>query len=195
MNTFEKLSAALDNEADVTELHKEWGSNPKAAEKWKHYQRIGDVLRHEYQNTLDLDFTDQVMARLEEPSIDAAPVTPSTTRENHQQKAANTNRMAWLSAFGKMTSQVALSACAAVFTVLCVQFFPSATQAPLPTVSGLDQMRPVLSYPAPVNLSIQEPVQNAWPLESKPHAFDFDDVPEKQQESADDDASMPDQPH
>ncbi|MFQ6371332.1 sigma-E factor negative regulatory protein [Shewanella sp. YIC-542] len=146
----EWVSAVVDGEADPQALA-DLASDKSSHDKWRNYHLIGDAMRGELPQTLQLDLSDRIAAALEqEPAILApAAITPPVTT------VPKTSRVIPLF---KQFGQYAIAASVALVAVVGVQNY-NATGTD-DEVSPVLMTRPLVGGASPVSLqtgTVQQP--------------------------------------
>lgn len=108
-NKFEKVSAMVDGHHCNDDNIRQLLDDKEMAEGWQRYHLVGDVLRGEASEQLDIDISAQISAALEDEPTILAP-------QSWQQRAK-----AQVIAFAKPVGQVAIAASAAFVMILGVQ--------------------------------------------------------------------------
>jgi len=146
---FETVSSCVDNylpqEASFDELIKD----SEMSDTWGRYQLMGDIMRSEVPQNIDMDLSAKVSAAIEaEPTV----LAPKST-----QKSKNTIK-ARIVSFVKPFGQVAIAASAAGLMVLGVQhnnMVQTDDVAPIPSI----QTNPFVGVAEPVSFNYQQPNQ------------------------------------
>ncbi|MBV7314234.1 sigma-E factor negative regulatory protein [Shewanella sp. NIFS-20-20] len=152
----EWVSAAVDGEIDASafaELAKDTDSH----QQWRNYHIIGDSLRSELPDTINLDLSAAIAEAIDKEPTVFAPATsadaPAVAMDSAQSSA---KVVPFLRQFG----QYAIAASVALFAVIGVQqmsLTPDAELAPLPVLNT----RPLIGNAAPVSLQAS-PVQQEY---------------------------------
>ena len=148
----ERLSALVDNENIDAALLDELGKDESLSSSWQHYHMIGDVMRGETPETVDLDLTSAITA-----AMDQEPVH-HLSHETVRQESANDSSFyqklvqPWL----KVGGQIAIAASVAMVVITGVQY----SNSDVPSTPGFEpalNVMPFAGMAAPVSLSIESP--------------------------------------
>lgn len=116
----EWVSAAVDGETDSQALA-ELASDKASHEKWRNYHMIGDAMRGELPQTLNLDLSARIADAIEQEPTIMAP-TPSREDATEQQIAAKVSGdSVKVVPFYKQFGQYAIAATVAVMAIVGVQ--------------------------------------------------------------------------
>jgi len=153
----ERLSALVDNENIDTVLLDQLGKDESLSSSWQHYHMIGDVMRGETPETVDLDLTSAITAAIAQEPVHN--VRKSSVRQDHlQQKSANDSSFyqkfvqPWL----KTGGQLAIAASVAMVVITGVQY----SNSDGPSTPGFEpalNVMPFAGMAAPVSLSVESP--------------------------------------
>lgn len=159
----EIVSSLVDNFRNTDEIFDEHSldeliSQNELSETWDRYHLIGDVMRNEIPQTLELDLSANIASAIAaEPTI-LAPAKDSnnshTTKESAD-KAASKGIKAKVIQLIKPFGQIAIAASAAGIMLLGVQQNSSTTDAIVP--SQVVQTVPLSGYASPVSYNLQQP--------------------------------------
>ncbi|SHI23276.1 sigma-E factor negative regulatory protein [Ferrimonas marina] len=144
----EQVSAWMDGQGP-DEVLDQIGSDPELAQRWHRYHLIGDAMRNELPQTLQLDIADKVAAQLEQEPTVLAPKTP-------RKRFAMPAKVVEL---GQRFGQYAIAASVAAVAVVGVQQYDAAggdLDSPIPVL----QTTPLLGAPSPVSYQAPDYVQN-----------------------------------
>jgi sigma-E factor negative regulatory protein RseA len=153
----ECLSALVDNENVDTVLLDELSQDELSSSSWQHYHMIGDVMRGETPETVDLDLTSLIMDAIAQEPVHHLS-RESVRHEAVRQESANDSSFyqkfvqPWLKAGG----QLAIAASAAMVVITGVQYSNSDVQSTPGFEPALNVM-PFAGMAAPVSLSIESP--------------------------------------
>lgn len=157
------VSAVVDGEAEEHELTALF-NNKESHQQWRDYHLIGDAMRGELPESLDLDLSDNIAAAIElEPTI----IAPSMVRSGRervaidtindkdldrtQEQTASNGKLGQIIPLFKQFGQYAIAASVALVAVVGVQNYQQPEQldsAPLPVLDT----RPVIGSVSPVSL-------------------------------------------
>ncbi|MCC4831215.1 anti sigma-E factor RseA C-terminal domain-containing protein [Shewanella sp. 1_MG-2023] len=144
----EWVSSAVDGEVDAKTLA-ELSADENSHKQWQNYHMIGDAMRGELPQTIDLDLTANIAAAIElEPAI-IAPQTETTS--THDAKVATTEtKKDNVVPFFKQFGQYAIAATVAMVAIVGVQNYGQDQNAdsPLPVLNT----RPLVGTASPVSL-------------------------------------------
>ncbi len=116
----EWVSAAVDGETDSQAIA-ELASDKASHEKWRNYHMIGDAMRGELPQTLNLDLSARIADAIEQEPTIMAP-TPSREEATEQQVAAKVSGdSVKVVPFYKQFGQYAIAATVAVMAIVGVQ--------------------------------------------------------------------------
>ncbi|MGL4251846.1 MAG: sigma-E factor negative regulatory protein [Aeromonas sp.] len=122
----EQISALMDGELSDAEVLNELGTDPDLQDTWGRYHLIGDAMRGDLTVNLQLDFSDSIMAALEdEPTILAPkPVEAATvTKPVMAQAGTDSNVVPLLRRVGQQLGQYAIAASVAAAVIFGVQHY------------------------------------------------------------------------
>ncbi|GGB74551.1 anti-sigma factor [Shewanella inventionis] len=140
----EWVSAAVDGEADDKTLAK-LSADVDSHAQWQRYHMIGDTMRGELPEAIDLDFSANIMAAIElEPTI-IAPKAQQAEPEQIAPAAKTSNVVPFFKQFG----QYAIAATVAMVAIVGVQSYNQTNDAesPLPVLTT----RPLVGTVSPVS--------------------------------------------
>ncbi|QLE84581.1 anti-sigma factor [Shewanella sp. Scap07] len=147
----EWVSAAVDGETDAQTLA-ELAADTDSHELWQDYHMIGDAMRGELPQQINLDLTANIAAAIEqEPAI----VAPKVTQQAAKPAAKLANVIPMFKQFG----QYAIAASVALVAVVGVQNYnqtPEVDASPLPVLNT----RPLVGSATPVSLQTGPTQQN-----------------------------------
>lgn len=143
----EWLSALVDNHADLKDLDQVIGSEQNK-ETWSRYHMIGDVMRGDSAETLDLDLVGNIEAALDKEPVLVSLAAHRSWRERIMESKVVQNGSKYL---GK-TAQFAIAASVALVTVFSFQQYQQVDDeySPLPVFEATG---PVSGTISPVSLS------------------------------------------
>ncbi|QSX34707.1 anti-sigma factor [Shewanella avicenniae] len=142
----EWVSAVVDGETDSHALA-ELASDKASHEKWRNYHMIGDAMRGELPETIDLDLTARIAEAIElEPTV-IAPVTQTEVQPAAIVVQGNTAKVV---PFYKQFGQYAIAATVAMMAIVGVQNMNQEQAAPDTGVPAL-VTRPLLGSASPVS--------------------------------------------
>ncbi|TKB55306.1 sigma-E factor negative regulatory protein [Ferrimonas aestuarii] len=144
----EAVSAWVDGEGSELDL-KQWLRDEPSKDEWERYHLIGDAMRNELPQTLNLDIAASVASALEDEPTVMAP----------KPKSAVTERISGnVVAFSRKFGQYAIAATVAAVAVVGVQQYGSQSQMPSPVLNTL----PIMGAPTPASYQANTPsVQQA----------------------------------
>ncbi|GIU51722.1 MULTISPECIES: sigma-E factor negative regulatory protein [Shewanella] len=149
----EWVSSAVDGEVDAKTLA-ELSADEGSHKQWQNYHMIGDAMRGELPQTIDLDLTANIAAAIElEPAI-MAPQTETVSTHDTATAAANTDTTQTkkdnVVPFFKQFGQYAIAATVAMVAIVGVQNYGQEQDAesPLPVLNT----RPLVGTASPVSL-------------------------------------------
>jgi sigma-E factor negative regulatory protein RseA len=149
---------------------------------WQNYHLIGDVLRDEVPQSLQLDLSDKISAAIAQEatilspnsssqaskkSFDETEASYTESQESVQRVSTVVNAVnrfkAKVTNFGKPMGQVAIAASAAVLMIVGVQNNVADNSSPI-TPSQVVQTMPLTGYANPVSFNVQSNQQPSGPL-------------------------------
>ncbi|MBR9726645.1 sigma-E factor negative regulatory protein [Shewanella intestini] len=134
----EWISEVVDGEADANAVSA-MASDTSTHEQWQRYHLIGDAMRGELPEKIDLDLTASIAAAIDlEPTVIAPKASPAI--ELPEQKS---NVVPFFKQFG----QYAIAASVALVAILSVYQTPSEDESPLPVLNT----RPLVGSVSPVS--------------------------------------------
>ncbi|PMG31406.1 anti-sigma factor [Shewanella sp. 10N.286.52.C2] len=143
----EWVSSAVDGEVDAKTLA-ELSADEGSHSKWQNYHMIGDAMRGELPQTIDLDLSANIAAAIElEPAI-IAPQTQTTSV--HDTETVNETKKDNVVPFFKQFGQYAIAATVAMVAIVGVQNYEQdpSVDSPLPVLNT----RPLIGTASPVSL-------------------------------------------
>jgi len=153
MNTKENLSSLIDNENIDAALLDQLSTDESLSSSWQHYHLIGDVMRGETTDKINLDLTQAISAAItDEPAL----VMPQAYINK---ESANDNSFfqrviqPWL----KTGGQFAIAASVTFMIITGVQNSETAEQ--LNSVDSALSVMPLAGVASPVSLSLESPGQ------------------------------------
>lgn len=153
MSDKENLSALVDNENIDAALLDQLGKDEALSSSWQHYHLIGDVIRGEAPDAIDLELSSAIAAAIAlEPEHVAI-------KENIQESANDSSLyqrfvQPWL----KVGGQFAIAASVAVMVITGVQFSNTGTPD-VPSAEPSLNVMPFAGTVAPVSLNVEFPEQ------------------------------------
>ncbi|MGZ9897538.1 sigma-E factor negative regulatory protein [Shewanella gaetbuli] len=145
----EWVSAAVDGEVNEQELA-QLCADADSHEQWQRYHMIGDTMRGELPESIDLDITANIAAALElEPTIIAPQAI--APQENDEQKQSNLDsKPSNVVSLFKQVGQYAIAASVALVAIVGVQSYNQEpdVESPLPVFNT----RPLVGSVSPVSL-------------------------------------------
>ncbi|MDD8059440.1 sigma-E factor negative regulatory protein [Shewanella metallivivens] len=141
----EWVSAAVDGEADDKTLA-QLSADVDSHEQWQRYHMIGDTMRGELPEAIDLDLSANIMAAIDlEPTI-IMPKAQQAEPAEHVAPAAKTSNVV---PFFKQFGQYAIAATVAMVAIVGVQSYNQTNDAesPLPVLTT----RPLVGTVSPVS--------------------------------------------
>ncbi len=152
----EWVSAAVDGEVDEQVLA-ELAADTDSHQEWRDYHIIGDAMRGELPEMINLDLSANIAAAIEqEPTI----IAPKVNKRNE-----STARKAAVIPMFKQFGQYAIAASVALVAVIGVQSYNQTSEldaAPLPVLNT----RPLIGSATPVSLQTG-PVQQAQTMNNE----------------------------
>ncbi|NKF50946.1 anti-sigma factor [Shewanella sp. WXL01] len=150
----EWISEVVDGEADEQAIAA-LASDPDTHEQWQRYHMIGDAMRGELPEKIDLDLTANIFAAIEQEPTIVAPQASAPEQPSVEQVAAKPSNV--VSLF-KQFGQYAIAASVALVAIIGVQNYqtPADAESPLPVLNT----RPLVGSVSPVSLQTG-PVQSA----------------------------------
>ncbi len=146
VNKFETVSSIVDNYQPNDELFEEILNDSHLSATWQRYHLMGDVMRGETSDVIDLDLSSQIAAAItDEPTI-LAPRTNNAFTSKLKAKVVQ---------FAKPFGQMAIAASAAGLMVMGVQQNTAETDALLPASQVVKTM-PFGGTAEPVSLNFQQ---------------------------------------
>ncbi|QUN04944.1 anti-sigma factor [Shewanella yunxiaonensis] len=149
----EWVSAAVDGEAGPQALA-DLASDKSSHDKWRNYHLIGDAMRGELPQTLQLDLSDSIAAAIEqEPAI----LVPVARPQQQVSKPQNGNTI--VAPLFKQFGQYAIAAAVALVAVVGVQNYSGSGSAD-DAASPVLMTRPLVGGASPVSLqtdAVQQP--------------------------------------
>ncbi|WP_144210178.1 sigma-E factor negative regulatory protein [Shewanella donghaensis] len=143
----EWVSSAVDGEVDAKTLA-ELSADEESHSTWQNYHMIGDAMRGELPQTIDLDLSANIAAAIElEPAI-MAPQTQ--THSVHDTETVTETKKDNVVPFFKQFGQYAIAATVAMVAIVGVQNYgqDQNTESPLPVLNT----RPLIGSASPVSL-------------------------------------------
>ncbi|WP_119968901.1 sigma-E factor negative regulatory protein [Shewanella japonica] len=144
----EWVSSAVDGEVDAKTLA-ELSADESSHKQWQNYHMIGDAMRGELPQTIDLDLTASIAAAIElEPAI-IAPQTDTVSQHDEKVTEVETKKDNVVPFF-KQFGQYAIAATVAMVAIVGVQNYGQDQNAdsPLPVLNT----RPLIGTASPVSL-------------------------------------------
>jgi sigma-E factor negative regulatory protein RseA len=142
---FETVSSLVDNYQQPTDVLDELLQDEKLADTWDRYHLIGDVLRNETAETIQLDLSAEIASAIaQEPTV-LAPASKPSFASNVKAKVVQ---------FAKPFGQVAIAASAAGLMVLGVQQNVADTETIVP--AQIVQTNPLGGVAEPVSFNYQK---------------------------------------
>ncbi|ARD21555.1 sigma-E factor negative regulatory protein [Shewanella japonica] len=144
----EWVSPAVDGEVDAKTLA-ELSADESSHKQWQNYHMIGDAMRGELPQTIDLDLTASIAAAIElEPAI-IAPQTDTVSQHDEKVTEVETKKDNVVPFF-KQFGQYAIAATVAMVAIVGVQNYGQDQNAdsPLPVLNT----RPLIGTASPVSL-------------------------------------------
>ncbi|WP_282166637.1 sigma-E factor negative regulatory protein [Shewanella japonica] len=144
----EWVSSAVDGEVDAKTLA-ELSADESSHKQWQNYHMIGDAMRGELPQTIDLDLTASIAAAIElEPAI-IAPQTDTISQHDEKLTEVETKKDNVVPFF-KQFGQYAIAATVAMVAIVGVQNYGQDQNAdsPLPVLNT----RPLIGTASPVSL-------------------------------------------
>ena len=146
VNKFETVSSIVDNYQPNDELFEEILNDSHLSATWQRYHLMGDVMRGETSDVIELDLSSQIAAAItDEPTI-LAPRTNNAFTSKLKAKVVQ---------FAKPFGQMAIAASAAGLMVMGVQQNTAETDALLPASQVVKTM-PFGGTAEPVSLNFQQ---------------------------------------
>ena len=143
----EWVSSAVDGEVDAKTLA-ELSADEESHSTWQNYHMIGDAMRGELPQTIDLDLSANIAAAIElEPAI----IAPQTqTASVHDTAKVNETKKDNVVPFFKQFGQYAIAATVAMVAIVGVQNYGQEqnSESPLPVLNT----RPLIGSASPVSL-------------------------------------------
>lgn len=146
---FESVSSFVDQQKDDEHIINDMLADQDLADSWSRYHLIGDVLRGETPQCIDLDIADNVMSAINEEPTVLAPNTEVTEPQTVRAKIIQ---------LFKPVGQMAIAASAAGLMILGVQQANIASNDPA-RQNEVIQTSPIGGMAAPVSLNYQKDVQ------------------------------------
>jgi len=137
---FETVSSLVDNYSQKDESFDEIIKDSELSDTWSRYQLMGDIMRGDAPETLQLDLVDKISAAIENEPTVLAPKTTVTKDNNFKARVVK---------FVKPFGQLAIAASAAGLMVLGVQ---------QNNVAQTDEVAPVQNIQTSAFVGIAEPV-------------------------------------
>lgn len=149
----EWVSAIVDGEMDKKEIA-ELSADDASHAKWRNYHLIGDAMRNELPQSINLDLSSKIAAAIEQES-------PLNTINLQEKKTAKTSKVI---PFVRHWGQYAIAASVALVAIVGVQNYRLSETTDLPPLPVLDT-RPLVGNVSPVSLNTG-PVQNFQKMDS-----------------------------
>ncbi|WP_153915365.1 sigma-E factor negative regulatory protein [Shewanella sp. TC10] len=146
----EWVSSAVDGEVDAKTLA-ELAADENSHKQWQNYHMIGDAMRGELPQTIDLDLTANIAAAIElEPAIMAPQTETVSTHDKVENTVAPEVKKDNVVPFFKQFGQYAIAATVAMVAIVGVQNYGQEQNAdsPLPVLNT----RPLVGTASPVSL-------------------------------------------
>lgn len=148
MNAKENLSSLIDNEDIDAALLDQLSKDESLSSSWQHYHLIGDVMRGETTDKIDLDLSQAISAAIaDEPAL----IMPKESANDSSffQRAIQP----WL----KTGGQFAIAASVTFMVITGVQ--NTASDSPIDSVEPALNVMPLAGVASPVSLSLESPGQ------------------------------------
>ncbi|MCE9679059.1 anti-sigma factor [Shewanella sp. AS1] len=139
----EWVSAAVDGEVDEQTLA-ELAADTDSHQEWRDYHMIGDAMRGELPEMINLDLSANIAAAIENEPTMIAP-------KREESKATSTAKVSNVIPMFKQFGQYAIAASVALFAVIGVQNYnqmPELDASPMPVLNT----RPLVGSASPVSL-------------------------------------------
>ena len=150
VSKFETVSSCVDNDIPQDSSFDELIKDKELSDTWGRYQLMGDIMRNEVPQSIDLDLSSNIAAAIDaEPTILAPKANISTTKNSFKARVVS---------FVKPFGQLAIAASAAGLMVLGVQhnnMVQNDDAAPIPNI----QTNPLVGFAEPVSFNYQQPNQ------------------------------------